>query len=152
MNILLGANRVLKRNFSSFVPLKALAAPLKGLMRRFVQQFGPKSLIPKRRSPFTNGMIQTLVSLPAGLNLGGFGCLDWGNRAGLSLRAAFTVAISSGMRKAELFQSDAETFFLTWSHISWIIGGQSCARPSLAQLRALGASDFMLIVPPPEQV
>jgi integrase len=151
MNILLGANRVLKRNFRAFIPLKALTLPLKGLMRQFVQQFGPKSLIPKRRSPFTNGMIQTLLTLPAGLHLGGFGPLNWGNRAGLSLRAAFTVAISSGMRKAELFQSDSETFFLTWTHISWYIQGRHVARPTLAQLLALSESDFMLIIPPPSK-
>ena len=46
MNILLGANRVLRANFASFVPLRNLKLPLKGLMRRFVQRFGPQSLVP----------------------------------------------------------------------------------------------------------
>jgi hypothetical protein len=151
MNILLGVNRVLKRNHSALIPLKALTVPLKGLMRQFIQRFGPRSLIPKRRSPFTNGMIATMVSLPQGTMLAGLGSLDWSARAGLSLRAALAVATTTGMRKAELFKSDSETFFLTWELVAWVIDGVAVARPSVAQLQALGPADFLVITPPPSK-
>jgi hypothetical protein len=55
------------------------------------------------------------------------------------------------MRKAELFKSNEETFFLTWTLVSWYIGGKYVACPSDAQLQALGESDFMLITPPPSK-
>ena len=70
MNILLGANRVLRQQHLSFISLKALALPLKGLLRKFVLKFGPTSLVPKRREPFINGMVDSLVNLPVGSSLG----------------------------------------------------------------------------------
>ena len=102
MNILVGANRVLRANFASLVPLRNLNLPLKGLMRRFVQRFGPQSLVPRRREPFTNGMIVSLVSLPEDTNLGAFGLLTFGSRARKCWRAAVSLSTSTGFRKAEL--------------------------------------------------
>ena len=61
MNTLMGANRVLRQNFSASIPLGALKLPLKGIMRNFLQRFGPASLVPKRRELFPNGMIQSLA-------------------------------------------------------------------------------------------
>lgn len=88
INILLGANRVLRANFSSFIPLASLKLPLRGLMRRFVQRFGPTSLVLKRREPFTNGMIQPLVNLPEGFNVGVLGALASGSCLRKMWRAA----------------------------------------------------------------
>jgi hypothetical protein len=151
MNILLGVNRVLKRNHSSLIPLRALVGPLKGLMRQFIQKFGPTSLVPKRRSPFTNGMIATLVSLPEGLRLPVLGALNWSSRAGLSLRAAIAVSTTTGMRKAELFKSNEETFFLTWSLVAWVIKGVATSQPTVEQLRQLTNADFLVLTPPPSK-
>ena len=118
MNVLLGVNRLLKRNFHSFVPLKGVNMAVKGLMRKFLHKFGPTSLIPKRREPFTNALIQAMLRVPSGIRLGRFGILTWSSRAGCSLRAAFTLAVSTGFRKAELFQSDEETSFLSWGLVA----------------------------------
>lgn len=130
LNILLGANRVLKQNYMSFIPLNALKLPLKGLMRKFILQHWPVSLIPKRREPLTNGMIRALASLPEGVHLGPLGKHKADSLVDKPWRAAVSVASSSGFRKAEMFQSDAETFYLTWNLIDWIISGVGDADPT----------------------
>ena len=123
MNILLGANRVLRQQHLWFIPLKAHTLPLRGLMRRFMLKFGPLSLVPKRREPFTNGMVDSLARLGNGASLGLAGLMDHASIIGMSWVAAITVSTSVGFRKAEMFKSNEETFFLTWSLVSWYIGG-----------------------------
>lgn len=151
MNILLGVNRVLRQNFLSFIPLKALKLPLKGLMRKFLLDFGPRSLVPKRREPFTNGMIHSLTSLPAGFLLGPLGPLDLLSIVAKSWRAAIAISTSAGFRKAEMFQSNEETFFLTWDLISWVVKGKPGTDANDSILRALRPGDFLVITPPPSK-
>ena len=151
MNILLGANRVLKKNFLSFIPLKALKLPLRGLMRDFIQKFGPTSLVPKRRECMTNGMIRTLCDLPAGFGLGPLGSLVNGSLLSKSWRGAVAVASSTGFRKAELFESDEETMYLTWKLVSWIIQGKGVTDPTDTQLQNLTEGDFAVVTPPPSK-
>ena len=151
MNILLGANRVLRQNFSSFIPLKALNLPLKGLMRKFIQRFGPTSLVPKRRECMTNGMIRTLSSLPVGFDLGPLRGHDPTSLLGKSWRGAVAMSASAGFRKAEMFSSNAETFFLKWNLVSWIINGKGECNPSDAQLQSLSCEDFVVVTPPPSK-
>jgi hypothetical protein len=151
MNILLGANRVLRQQHLSFIPLKALTLSLRGLMRRFVQQFGPVSLVPKRREPFSNGMIDSLTSMPEGANMGSGTVFKAGSLFALSWTAAVSVSTSAGFRKAEMFKSNAETFFLTWDLISWTIGGKLATNPTDAELSLLKEGDYVIIVPPPSK-
>jgi hypothetical protein len=151
MNILLGANRVLRANFASLVPLRNLKLPLKGLMRRFVKRFGPQSLVPKRREPFTNGMIVSLVSLPEDTNLGAFGLLTFGSRARKCWRAAVSLATSTGFRKAELFLSNETTLFLHWRSLAWIIDGSPVTEPSDEQLKLLKGGDYLAVTPVPSK-
>jgi hypothetical protein len=154
MNIILGANRVLRQQHLLFIPLKALALPLKGLMRKFVLKFGPTSLVPKRREPFTNGMVDSLVNLPVGSSLGPVGTFDSQSILGKPWIADVAVSTSAGFRKAEMFQSNAETFFLTWSMVTWNLGGSpdgSIAHPSDEQLLALAEGDYLVIAPPPSK-
>jgi len=151
MNILLGANRILKQHFLSFIPLKALKLPLRGLMRKFIKDFGPTSLVPKRREPMTNGMIRSLSSLPVGFDLGPLKAHDPTSLAGKSWRAAVAVISSSGFRKAEMFSSNEETHFMSWLLVNWIIGGKGCADPTDEQLNSLGPGDYAVLTPPPSK-
>jgi hypothetical protein len=151
INILLEANRVLRANFASLVPLRNLKLPLKGLMRRFVQRFGPQSLVPKRREPFTNGMIVSLESLPEDTNLGAFGLLTFGSRARKCWRAAVSLSTSTGFRKAELFLSNETTFFLHWGSLAWIIDGSPVSEPSDEQLELLKEGDYLAVTPVPSK-
>ena len=151
LNILLGANRVLKQNYLSFIPLKALKLPLRGLMRQFILKFGPSSLVPKRREPMTNGMIRSLCNVADGFDLGPLGQFQQGTILAKSWRAAVAVAASTGLRKAELFQSNAETFFLGWNMVSWITQGVGVINPTDDQLLNLKDGDFAVLTPPPSK-
>jgi site-specific DNA-cytosine methylase len=151
MNILLGANRVMRATFGSFIPLSNLKLPLKGLMRKFVQRFGPTSLVPKRREPFTNGMVVTLCTLPLGYDLGAVGQLTQGSLLRASWRGAVAIANSSGFRKAELFQSNNTTHFLKWANLTWIISGTPVASPSDSQLSGLNDRDYLAVTPVPSK-
>ena len=151
MNILLGANRVLKANFSSLIPLSTLKLPLKGLMSRFLQKFGPLSLVPKRREPFTNGMICALVSLPDGADLGPAGVMKLRSLERSVWRAAIAISNSTGFRKAELFKSNESTHFLLWRNLTWIIQGTPVSNPTDEQLRGLQEGDFLAVSPVPSK-
>ena len=151
MNILLAVNRVLKASFSSLIPLSGLKLSLRGLMRRFVQRFGPSSLIPKRREPLSNGMIQSLVNLPANADLGPIGKLVVGSIIRAAWRAAVALATASGFRKAELFKSNDTTFYLLWSNIAWVIQGKIEEDPTEEQLAGLTDKDYLAIKPPPSK-
>ena len=61
------------------------------------------------------------------------------------------MAASSGFRKAELFQSNAEAFFLTWNMIDWIIDGVGVPDPTDSQLNSLKQGDFAVVTPPPSK-
>jgi hypothetical protein len=151
MNILLGANRVLKLHYLSFIPLRALKLPLRGLMRQFLKDFGPVSLIPKRREPMTNGMVRSLSALPPGFSLGPLGPHDPSSIVGKSWRAAVATLASSGFRKAEAFLSNSETHFLSWPLVNWFINGKGEAEPTDVQLQSMKPGDFAVITPPPSK-
>ena len=120
-------------------------------MRRFVQRFGPASLIPKRREPFTNGMICSLVALPDGTSLGRFGTLVSGSMENKCWRAAVALATSTGFRKAELFKSNDTTFFVCWRNLHWIIKGVLVADPSDEELLGLREGDYLAVSPVPSK-
>ena len=61
MAFLHSVNRVHRRNHLSLIPLSAVSLPLKGLMRDYVKVFGPTSLVSKRREPFANLLITSLL-------------------------------------------------------------------------------------------
>ena len=151
MNILLGANRVLKLHYLSFIPLRALKLPLRGLMRQFLKDFGPLSLIPKRREPMTNGMVRSLSALPPGFSLGPLGPHDPNSIVGKSWRAAVATLASSGFRKAEAFESNSETHFLSWPLVNWFISGKGEAEPTDSLLQGMKLGDFAVITPPPSK-
>jgi hypothetical protein len=151
MNILLGANRVLCANFSSFIPLSHLKLPLKGLIRRFIQRFGPKSLIPKRREPWTNGMIVAMCTLPDGYDTGPFGKLTVNSTEQHCWRAVVSLAASSGFRKAEMFLSNKTTFFLHWRNVAWVMNGTLIKSPSDEQLQGMREGDYLALSPVPSK-
>ena len=124
MNVLQGVSRVLKRNFYPQLPLNELTLPLRGLMRAYIRDNGPASLVPKRREPFTTGHVRTLLGLPAATALGFRRRFDRSELFGCSFLAANSVAFNSGFRKAELFQSNAETDHIKWDNLTLFIGSR----------------------------
>ena len=68
--------------------------------------------------------------------------------------ALFTVAGSTGFRKAEVCVPSGDVFtnmHLSRNHLWWRIRGLDVQFPSVAQLRALQRGDYALIRPPPSK-
>ena len=152
VGILLGMQRVLRRNHIDVVPLRSLNLTVKGLMRDYVAVNGPTSLVPKRREPMTNGLIGSLVSLPAGTPLGCQGQLDWSDLQGKCTKLAICIAAVTGFRSVEMFQSNSESYFLQLANISWRIKGVDITSPvTAAQLQTLSPGDFMVVTPVPSK-
>ena len=148
MATLRGVARVHKRNHLELIPLKHLALPLKGLMRKYVAQFGPTSLVPKRREPLTNPMIAKLLRLPDGQY--GRKQMNWDSLLGLSVRGAVELASQTGFRKVELFESNSETDFMHWDNVAWRVNGTtvSAASITLVEILAYGVGCTMVVRSP----
>jgi hypothetical protein len=96
-------------------------------------------------------MIQSLVNLPDGTDLGPIGKLTGGSIIRAAWRAAVALATSSGFRKAEMFKSNESTFYLLWANITWIIRGKVEVTPTDEQLSGLTNKDFLAVKPPPSK-
>ena len=139
MAILYAAQRVHSRNHLSMVPLRHMVKSVKGLMRQFIRDHGPQSLVPKRREPMTAGLVQALALSPAATG---------SSLQSKSFAAATNLAASSGFRKAELFQSDSETDFMHMSSLCWFFDGKPCSAPTSDQLANLDETCYAVITPP----
>ena len=139
-----------RRNHINVVPLRSLNLTVNGLMRDCVAANGPRSPVPKRREPMTNGLIHSLVSLPACTPLGSQGQLKWDDLQGKYTRLAICMADVTGLRNVELFQSNNESYVLQLTNISWRIKGVDITSPvTVAQLLSLSPGGFMVITPGP---
>ena len=118
VGILLGMHRVLRRNHIDVVPLRSLNLTVKGLMRDYVANNGPNSLVTKRREPMTNGLINSLASLPVGTPLGCERQLGWDDLQGKCTKLAICMAAITGFRSVKPFQSNIESYFLQLANIS----------------------------------
>jgi len=100
----------------------------------------------------TNGLITSLLSVPAGTALGSQGLLDWSDLAGKCTRLAICMAAVTGFRSVELFQSNSESYFLQLANISWRIAGVDITSPVTdAQLQSLSSGDYMVVTPVPSK-
>lgn len=81
------------------------------------------------------------------------GCLGKSHILTLSWQAAVSVATSARFRKAEMFRSNEETFYLTWDLVSWSIGGRVVPWDDATEelLAGLKVGDFAIITPPPSK-
>ena len=139
MAILYAAQRVHSRNHLSMVPLRHMVKSVKGLMRQFVKDYGPQSLVPKRREPMTAGLVKSIALSPAAVGA---------SLQQKSFAAATNLAASSGFRKAELFQSDSETDFMNMANLCWFLDGKPCSNPTSDQLANLDERCYAVITPP----
>jgi hypothetical protein len=150
MAFLHSVSRVHKRNHLSLIPLSAVSLPLKGLMRDYVKVCGPMSLVPKRREPFTNPLIASLLHPRHEGKKLGRKTLKWSSLFGCSLSASIELASETGFRKGELFASNEEAHFLKWEAISvrlknvWVPSGSMTA----VMWASMQATDCVAVIPP----
>lgn len=141
--------RVHKRNHHSLIPLSALNLSVKGLMRSFVEKFGPTSLIVKRREPFSNPMILTMLRVQSGSKMGRR-VLQWDSLFGRSFAAALELASETGFRKVELFKSNDESDFMHWCNLCVMLDNVLYAVTSLTleMWMSFSESSLLVITPP----
>jgi hypothetical protein len=114
-----------------------------------VEKFGPTSLIVKRREPFSNPMILTMLRVQSGSKIGRR-VLQWDSLFGKSFAAALELASETGFRKVELFKSNDESDFLHWCNICVMLDNVLYAVTSLTLEMWLSFSDSsLLVITPP---
>ena len=111
---------------------------LKHMYRSYVRQFGPESLIPKRRDPFpTHGLVR-ILQLPNGTRVGGR-TIDWATPFWLSFRLMLLFAFWGGFRKEELTVPRAGAWDRTCASRAstcWMLDGARTVEDAAAALPA----------------
>ena len=146
-----GVRRIHKRYGIEMVSCRQLAATLKGITLRHIQEHGPESLLPDRKEPMPPPLARQLLSTPEGSNLGSR-TLRWSSPLFMSLGAMFALSMSTGFRKAEVALPNGTALDDRRLHraaVVWRIDGALIADPSPSQLQNLVAGRDIAIVRPP---
>jgi hypothetical protein len=80
------------------VPTSQQTTLLQALKRGYIAKCGVESLLANRKEPLDSGMLRALLTAPCGTSIG-LRRLHWGDPLFFNLRAAFTLAGSTGLRK-----------------------------------------------------
>ena len=131
------------------VPISCVTLACKGLMREYIEEHGVEGLVPDRKNPLTNELINGMLATPNGTATGsGVGSLvvDWASYYWTALRALFSVLAESGNRKDEVAKATAKTPFrkgrFTFASLGFKVGGVPLdGWPTAAQLWGMGPGD-----------
>lgn len=136
-----------KRGFT-MAPFTLAVKVMAGMLHHYVITHGTDSLMPHRKNPLTNEMIQAMLDVPDGTRSVGKGPrmrVDWQSDFWLGVCATISTLAETGMRKADVSKATATTPFkrgrLTLASVRWQIGGMRTAAPTREQLDALGGDD-----------
>lgn len=131
------------------VEMKSVTLACRGLMREYIDEYGLEGLIPDRKNPLTNELIDGMLSTPDGTKVGHL-VVEWDSYYWTSLYALFCVLAESGERKDEVAKANAATPFrkgrFTFASLSFKIGGVILDRwPSRAELDSMAPGDGILL-------
>ena len=152
LSVLRGIKRSFQRLGIETVPLSAAVKACDGLLRQYVEDHGPESLIPHRKEPLTMDIILGMLGQTGG-NIGRR-LLNWAEPAMCSLRTMFHTLAQTGFRKSEVSLHEKATFglqHLSMANVHWSIGGVTYAAPTAEQLATLATGDYALLRPPPSK-
>ena len=102
------------------VEMKSVTLACRGLMREYIDEYGLEGLIPDRKNPLTNELIDGMLSTPDGTKVGHL-VVEWDSYYWTSLYALFCVLAESGERKDEVAKANAATPFRK-GRFTWNIG------------------------------
>jgi hypothetical protein len=110
-----------------FVPLSVVCAVCDGLCKQYIEVHGRDALMPHRKEPLTNVMINALLALfVTGVTFNGY-TVDMANAGWLSLCAMFHTLAQTGFRKAEVALAAGVTWtraHLSLADLKWMIRGK----------------------------
>jgi hypothetical protein len=153
----LGVRRSHSQHGIMMVDAKLVRTTLKRMCRRHIKDFGARSLIPKRKEPFTYAMITALCGVKGDLpevkngTMLGRTCIKWNSQHGRALRCALVLGARTGMRKSEITLDAGQSFDGTCAsraNLSWSLRGKLYITPPLGLLRAPQRGDYAILVPP----
>ena len=142
---LLGVRRLHRTRWPpvEMVPMSAVNAVLKGMMREFIDAHGFRSLIPKRKLPLTNDLIYGMLEVADGARRGGLAVAResyyW-----LSMFTLFTVNAEVGMRKDEV-TGDKKRNGITFSSLTYKVKAALYKVLTAALFAAMGVGDGVYI-------
>ena len=134
-----------KKRGYQMAPLTIAMKVMAGMLHKYVLDNGTDSLIPARKNPLTNKMIDQMVALPDGAAAEGFSMrMRRSEYFWQAVIATIVVLSETGMRKSDVSKPLKSTPFtkgrLTLGSVRWRIGGVLVAAPTEAQLDTLGQS------------
>ena len=97
------------------VPMSAVSSLVKGMLREYIDEFGVAGLIPKRKLPLTNEIINAMLAVYDGARRGSL-VVERGSYYWTALFAAFAVLAESGERKDEVPR-------FVFADLTWKVGG-----------------------------
>lgn len=140
-----------KRQQINTVPLTAAVNACDGLLRDYAELHGPEALIPRRREPLTNEIIQGLLSMEGKV---GRRTIEWNGEFWGSLKAMFATLAQTGMRKAEVSLHANVKFnkmHLSMANVRWIVGGVMYDALTPELYAKLQDGDYALLRVPPSK-
>jgi hypothetical protein len=128
-------------------PAKVVKGELHGLLRAFVQVHGVAALMPRRREPFSFGMISAMQEVRSARL--GARSYDHDSDIGFAFRGILAVGWRTGHRLAEfVYHPSGDICYLTRADVTYVIGGVVVTDPSREQLLQMRPGDAILIQPP----
>ena len=119
--------------------MSAVNAVLKGMMREYINAHGFRSLVPKRKLPLTNDLINGMLEVADGTRRGSL-VVARESYYWLSMLTLFTVNAEVGMRKDEP-TGDKKRNGITFSSLTYKVKGQLYKVITAALLRVMGVGD-----------
>jgi hypothetical protein len=148
--------RIHKRADFPMVATRRVSAVLKALLRRYVRDNGPESLLPQRKAPLHSGLLRAIFAIPNGVALGNR-ILCWTDPFFVSVKALLCMGLAGGFRKTEMSNPNALVADgkplpkgrTPRTALKWRIGGKFYSALSVALSVTLTGGDFALITPFP---
>ena len=141
--------------YPHFVPLIAAVQACDGMCREYVEMHGPEALLPHRKEPLTNKMVEAMLALFDTGNMIGQRRVDMTNRGWLSLSAMFHTLAQTGFRKAEVALAHGLKWnkaCISMANLAWMVGGKcypELTRDLFRRMQQEGG--FALLRPPPSK-
>jgi hypothetical protein len=153
-NMVAGVRRIQKRHGIKMVTCDQLSALLKGFLMEHIAEHGYESLLAERKEPLDGQHVRDFLNTPEGTKMGRV-AVDWSSPLFMSLGALFSVAVSTGIRKAEGATPNGRALDqrrLRRSNVRFRIGGAIFADPTAAQLLGMvPGRDGAILIPPPSK-
>jgi hypothetical protein len=144
--------RTHKRYGVTMVETSFIKVIMQGMCNLYVARHGPEAFMPHRKEPLSVQIIQDMLNVPDGTNLGKLGVVERGSLLWDSLCAGFEVAAQTGSRAAEI-GTDKKTLTIadyTFDHAKWSVN--ACSKTLMEEApigveKVISPSDYLSLRP-----